>query len=546
MKKIITYFLIILFIALIGSIFSIQLINSNKICQGIKIANINIGGKTSEQAQEIIEKEFNNLLEKDLVFNYQNSNIVSSVKLTDLGFQINYQKTIDQASNIKKTKEQILSLFNKYNFDIIYDFDQNQFKDQIANTFKDIEKSPQNAILIFDEQADEFILQKSTEGIIIDKEKLFTDLSEIIRSLSNNPIDLKIILKSPSIIDNETDLAKQKAQKIADAHPFKVKFEDKIWTIKKSELVSWINFEPTIQGNSDNYILGAFLDRDKIKSYLTKIAWATNQPVLNAELKIEDNRAIVFSIPQQGYGVQIDKTTDLLMQNILAEIPIKEIEMSVGITHPENTLSETNDLGINILIGQGTSDFSGSPNNRIHNIKTGAKKFNGLILAPNEEFSFNNLLEGSEAEQGFLPELVIKNGELISEYGGGLCQVSTTLFRAAVNTGLKITERKPHAFPISYYAPHGFDATVYDPKPDFRFINDTPAHILIQSIIEGNKLSFKFYGTDSGRKTKIIGPTILEQNQNGSMKTILTQEIYQDGILVRSENFISDYVPPFK
>jgi vancomycin resistance protein YoaR len=153
-------------------------------------------------------------------------------------------------------------------------------------------------------------------------------------------------------------------------------------------------------------------------------------------------------------------------------------------------------------------------------------------------------LDGSGPEDGFLPELVIKKGKTVPEYGGGLCQVSTTMFRAAVNAGLKITERQPHSFPVQYYNPQGFDATVYDPRPDLRFINNTPNHLLIEAIVDGNWLIFNFYGTDDGRKVEIKGPYILEKNKDGSMKTVLCQNVYQNGEKIISDTFFSSYKSP--
>ncbi|MBU4030992.1 VanW family protein, partial [Patescibacteria group bacterium] len=245
------------------------------------------------------------------------------------------------------------------------------------------------------------------------------------------------------------------------------------------------------------------------------------------------------------FAVKKSQTIERLIANILSDPPVKKTTIIADKASPKITLEKTNQLGVNSLIGQGTSNFAGSPNNRVHNIKTGAAKFNGLILTSGEEFSFNNLLGGSGAEQGFLPELVIKNYQTIPEYGGGLCQISTTFFRAAVNSGLKITERKAHAFPVVYYNPQGFDATIYEPKPDLRFINNTPSHLLIQTAIEGTKLTINFYATDDGRKVKIDGPYTLEKKENGSMKAVLTQKVYNaNGEITEEQIFYSNYNSP--
>lgn len=197
------------------------------------------------------------------------------------------------------------------------------------------------------------------------------------------------------------------------------------------------------------------------------------------------------------------------------------------------------------LLGEGVSNFRGSPKNRISNIKTGASKFNGVLIKPGEEFSFINALGNVDASTGYLPELVIKPNETIPEYGGGLCQVSTTMFRAALNAGLKITSRFNHAYAVQYYSPIGLDATVYIPKPDFMFVNDTPNYIFVRTRVEGAQLFFDFYGKSDGRTTKIIGPKVLEKNSDGSMKTVAWQEVYDAGNnLLRKSEFESNYKSP--
>ena len=146
--------------------------------------------------------------------------------------------------------------------------------------------------------------------------------------------------------------------------------------------------------------------------------------------------------------------------------------------------------------------------------------------------------------QGYLPELTIKKNKTVPEYGGGLCQVSTTVFRAAINAGLKITDRKAHPFAVKYYNPQGFDATIYPPNPDLKFINDTPNYLLMQSYVKDNKLIFEFYGTNDNRQIKIIGPTVYEKNPDDSMKAILYQEIWRNNQLERKSTFRSNYKSP--
>jgi len=177
----------------------------------------------------------------------------------------------------------------------------------------------------------------------------------------------------------------------------------------------------------------------------------------------------------------------------------------VAVTPVKIATGDVNDLGIKELIGRGVSNFKGSPKNRRHNIAVGAKSLNGILIKPGEEFSLLKALGPIDGEHGYLQELVIKGNRTVPEYGGGLCQIGTTTFRAALRSGLPITQRQNHSYRVVYYEPAGMDATIYDPWPDFRFLNDTGFYILFMARVEGDDLIFDFYGTKDGRKV-VINP----------------------------------------
>jgi vancomycin resistance protein YoaR len=124
-----------------------------------------------------------------------------------------------------------------------------------------------------------------------------------------------------------------------------------------------------------------------------------------------------------------------------------------------------------------------------------------------------------------LPELVIKKDKTVPEFGGGLCQIATTIFRAVLASGLPILERQSHSYRVPYYEPAGVDATVYDPRPDFKFLNDTGYHILIQSKIEGNFLIFEFWGTKDGRAVEQSKPVIYNVKPAPPSKLIETLDL---------------------
>jgi vancomycin resistance protein YoaR len=284
-----------------------------------------------------------------------------------------------------------------------------------------------------------------------------------------------------------------------------------------------------------------------LENYLQKIKDETRVAPQNAKLAFSGGRASAFSVSRDGYEVASGESFNAVLDNLKENSFTKDINLATSVLKPEITSSDVEQYGIKELIGTGASNFRGSPRNRIHNIGVGAARFNGVLIKPGEEFSFIKTLGPVDKSTGYLPELVIKTDKTVPEYGGGMCQVSTTCFRAALNSGLKITARTNHAYPVQYYNPQGLDATVYIPSPDLRFINDTPGYILIQTRIEGTQLFFDFYGTSDGRQTKIVGPYVTSRGAAGAMKAIVTQEVYdKDGNLVRKSEFKSSYDSPSK
>ena len=289
------------------------------------------------------------------------------------------------------------------------------------------------------------------------------------------------------------------------------------------------------------------IDENAIVEYVQNLAKKANREPEDAKLKIENGKVSAFSLSSPGITLEEDEAKEIIKNYLRENSQDKTIELPYSETKADVAIDSIDNMGITTLIGEGKSNFRGSPRNRIFNINVATKRFNGVLIKPGEEFSFVKVLGEVDGDHGYLPELVIKKDKTEPEFGGGICQVSTTAFRAAINSGLEITARRNHAYPVSYYNPQGMDATVYVPRPDLRFINDTPSYILIQTKIEGTELIFDFYGTDDDRKTEVIGPKVLERNPDGSMKTTFTQKVTdKDGDILREDVFNSSYDSPNK
>ena len=313
---------------------------------------------------------------------------------------------------------------------------------------------------------------------------------------------------------------------------------DKI-IVKSGELKGWVEpYTRYYSGKQDMRLSSKFND------YLIHLATITNIEPVNAKFEFDgDNKAAVFSQSIRGKKFNIPKSATAILTALKDNK--SSVQLTIDIIEPDVTLEKVNDLGIKTLLAKGESDFHGSSMARVHNIKTGSTKFNGVIIKPGEQFSFNNILGEVDEKTGYRPELVIKGGQTIPEFGGGLCQLSTTVFRAAILAGFPILERRPHSFPVKYYSPQGFDATIYPGVSDLKFTNDTDGHILLQTKIEGTKLFVELYGSSDERQVSIDGPHQYDQKTNGAMKAYLIRTITRANGDKKNDRFDSNYKPPF-
>lgn len=246
---------------------------------------------------------------------------------------------------------------------------------------------------------------------------------------------------------------------------------------------------------------------------LSQLAGQIDIPVEDALFNFENGKVTAFKPSKNGQKLNIDIAMRRIQEGFATAARTNQqritILLPVETVKPTISTSNTNAFGIKELIGVGHSEFGGSIPGRIHNVALAASRLNGVLIKPGEELSFNKTIGDISAATGYQSAYIIKEGRTVLGDGGGVCQVSSTLFRAALNAGLPIVERHAHAYRVHYYEDGGFkpglDATVFSPTVDLRIKNDTAHYILIQTKTDTKNLTLQFelYGTRDGRKAEI-------------------------------------------
>jgi len=565
--KIIILFLLLIITAIFAVVIYFNFTYTDRIFPNVSINNEDYSGLTKEQAFLKLESKIKNIYKNDFTFTHEND-IFKTIVL-ETGIIIDVNKTINNAFSyghneniLESIKEQINLINKKKNIQLKIATDEEKFEDYLKKELSKIETPPKNFGYAYVDE--KFTPTAPEPGIVIDQNKMKEDIIKNLANLKNDKIAIELIIKEAEIKKDLNDRALTEANNLLYKKIF-LKYNSDKFEAQKEDLALWIKFDAVNNADDRNKkVLGVTADSEKIKDYLlTFIVPQVNREPVNAQLEFENKKVEVFSLSYEGVSVEVEKSKNEIRKNVFRKENYEKIETEIGseaselssvsieielITEkiqPEITTESIDNMGITALLATGESNFYGSTKSRKHNIAVGASKFHGILIGPEDEFSFNKVLGKVGAKQGYLPELVIKKGVTTPEYGGGLCQVSTTAFRGAVKTGLEITERKNHAYPVKYYNPQGTDATIYPPHPDLRFRNNTMAYILIQTRIEGNKLFFDFYGSDDGREVILTGPYIYDKRASGAMKATWTQEVYnKNGELDFKEIFYSNYKSP--
>ncbi|MFW0838031.1 MAG: VanW family protein [Candidatus Komeilibacteria bacterium] len=503
---------------------------------GISVANIKLGGLNKVEARKIIQSAVDDYKKNGLSYIYDNNkiNLQTSITSSELAtsydiINFNIDQTLEQLWLLGHENgysanfwQQIKHALVPRHYPLLLDTDTARLKNMLITNFQKYATPGSDALpIITDGQVQ---IKSHSLGTTFAYDDIIKKTNRQVSYLDNSPLNLSLALDLPIIMDKDISPAdiKNLEQWLTIEKTLSLTAPGQSWQISQPLYQDWIHFT-----KKEGAIIIAF-NTDALADFLQNtVAVEIDKEPQDAKFQVANGRVTEFQSSQDGQKLNIPASITAINDNFFQ--PDSEanqaIELIVTPLTAKVAVADTNDLGIRDVIGVGRSDFHGSPANRVHNIQTGANAINGLIIKPGETFSLITALGDINASTGYLPELVIKGNKTIPEYGGGLCQIGTTTFRAAIDTGLPIVERRNHSYRVSYYEPAGFDATIYDPKPDLRFTNDTNNNILIQTRIEGTELIFEFWGTPDGRIVNYTTPKIYNITSPGETKYVDTTEL---------------------
>jgi len=529
-------FLLILIAIVLLATFGYKRTYANRVYPGVSLGALEIGGTNKDELIKIMQPMVDKIENQGLLFRAkgdlgQKDIVIKSVLIAlsdpDLSRRVitlDLDATVHKAmmagrdgSLVNQVQQMLKALTSGYPLSAIFQINEQEIKNNLEYNLKSVEQEPHDAGFVLQKNGD-FKVIPDQAGYFFDVDGALDQARQNFSQLIFEPIDLKSVYYEPKVKVADVERMEPKILDALNLSPIGLQYQDKIWKIDKNLLSQWL----LLNKNQNNAVELSF-NPDEIYFYLHQISKEINQEALDAKFKIDGERVVEFRPSRAGQALNIDQSAETIVQNILSGI--SEITLAVDATAPQILTQDANNLGIKELIGEGTSNFAGSPANRRHNIAVGAKILNGLLIKPSEEFSLVKALGAIDAKAGFLPELVIKGDRTVPEFGGGLCQIGTTAFRVALYSGLPITARTPHSYRVVYYEPAGMDATIYNPQPDLRFINDTGANILFETKIDGNILTFEFYGTSDGRKIDIAQPKLSNITPPGPPLEIKTTDL---------------------
>lgn len=535
----------------------------NKVLPGLSLGAVPIGGMTREELKSYLQQMNDKLVQDGLHFSIEtpsgkNTTFVmyplvvtetNSVELMMIDVDAEVDRLVGYGKEghvFTRANAIIRSRLQEPRFMLAYVTAQEV---RIEETLKDhlaqYEQKPQQAnIVVSPTPPYDYEFTTSSPGVVYEFDGVIDQLVQAWAALRVPEVLLKPKVEHPRITLEAAQSAATGLEDVLQGGNLLLLYttptgRDIEWRLTPEQFGQWLEVrEEPLEDDVEGWRTVLGINQESLLEYLdTYIGPVVEVDAQDAKFSVAENGQVTeFQGSRPGVALKASQIQADIETALLARIGDESASTSVMITtelsEPIVKTGDVNTLGIAEVLGEGVSSFAGSPSNRQKNIRNAVRKLNGVIVKPGEEFSTIEHTQPYTLEGGYLPELVIKGDEIKPEIGGGLCQIGTTLFRMAMNSGLEITERRNHSLVVNYYNDlknglPGTDATIYDPAPDFKFKNDTNHHVLIQATADWDKqeLHFVLWGTNDGRSGEYEPPVVHRWIPHAETKIIETTKL---------------------
>jgi vancomycin resistance protein YoaR len=538
---------------------------AGRIFPGVSVGGIDLSGLRPEQAVSLLAQNLDYPERGRVVFTEGANTWIASP--LELGLYFDFEPSVQTAYDYGRTGSLFTQLSNQYQawregIDLTpwLVYDEAKARDYLKAIIAQIEKPVIEASLNVD--GINVVVHSGQVGRAVDLPAVLMKLQAQLPTLTDSIIPLIVYETSPAILDASAQA--EIARNILSA-PLVISVPDPQsgdpgpWTFDQQTLASMLTIEKVNTAEGERYQVS--INSTNLRAFLEGIAPNFLRSPQNGRFIFNDDTRQLEVIQHAVIGRNLDVAASL--QAIVDKVSAGEHKLSLVIQHTQPAAPDdvtANKLGIKELVSSYTSYFRGSSTERILNISTASARFHGVLVAPGETFSMASALGDVSLDTGYAEALIIYGDRTIKGVGGGVCQVSTTLFRTVFFGGFPIVERSPHAYRVGYYEQTangydqslaGLDATVFAPVVDFKFTNDTPYWLLMETYVSASNgtLTWKFYSTSDGRTVEwqtsgpinIVEPPepLYEENPDLSKGTIKQIDYAADGSDVRISRTVS-------
>jgi len=527
----------------------------SRIAAGVRIDGVNVGGLTAAEARAKLERRSAELAQVPITFTAGGHEW--SLRPVSLGVETDWNAAVklalDQGDGLAPIRGFRRLGVRVFGADVSPPTRvlEKALAYEVGRIGKVVDHPHQDAALVLRRLRP--IVLPAQAGRVLDREAACDVIVHSLAGFQRGHVALPVRTDNPKV--RAADLAPVATRvRTALARPVRMKLGVASWWLPKRQLAAMLALPH--DGTRALRVGGPGATR-----YFARLGRGIDQPARDATFRpLQSGRVVV--VPARNGRVVHELATG---RNILAAaLAPGDRTARVVVTHvrPHRTTAQARALGITARIGRYETIYGGDPN-RIHNVQLVAHLVDGKLIAPGATFSFNHATGARTANKGFREAPVIINGELTTGLGGGVCQVSTTVFNAAYEAGLNITERTNHALYISHY-PQGRDATVNYPDVDLKFVNDTKHWILLRTYVGSYSLDVELYGAPLHRRvvsetrpleetggaplervpdpTMYIGSTVVEESGEPSRSTSVRRRVYTaNGRLLYDNTWYSSY-----